>query len=59
MLEPLHCNKISKKSFDFYQDNVVGTFNLLELARKIDNLELFYYFSTDEVFDPLMKMQNF
>ena len=36
----------------FIQDNIVGTFNLLEAARKIDGLELFYYFSTDEVFGP-------
>ena len=36
----------------FVQDNVVGTFNLLEAARKLDSLELFYYFSTDEVFGP-------
>ena len=31
-------------------DNVVGTANILEFARKQDNLERFVYFSTDEVF---------
>lgn len=36
----------------FIQDNVVGTFNILEAARKLESLELFYYFSTDEVFGP-------
>ena len=36
----------------FIQDNIVGTFNLLEAARKVKDLELFYYFSTDEVFGP-------
>jgi len=36
----------------FVQDNIIGTFNLLEAARKLNNLELFYYFSTDEVFGP-------
>ncbi len=36
----------------FIQDNIVGTFNLLEASRNIDSLELFYYFSTDEVFGP-------
>ena len=36
----------------FVQDNIIGTFNLLEAARKLSNLELFYYFSTDEVFGP-------
>ena len=30
----------------------MGTFNLLELSRKLEKLELFYYFSTDEVFGP-------
>lgn len=36
----------------FIQDNIVGTFNLLEAARKLEKLELFFYFSTDEVFGP-------
>ena len=35
----------------FVQDNVVGTCNALNLARKLD-LERFIYFSTDEVFGP-------
>jgi len=43
----------------FIQDNVIGTFNLLEAARKLDNLELFYYFSTDEVFGPSDKDTKF
>ena len=47
-----HVTRSVKNPSIFIQDNVVGTFNLLELARKIDNLELFYYFSTDEVFGP-------
>jgi dTDP-glucose 4,6-dehydratase len=33
-------------------DNVVGTANILDYARKIDGLERFAYFSTDEVFGP-------
>jgi dTDP-glucose 4,6-dehydratase len=33
-------------------DNVVGTCNILEFARKQDNLKRFIYFSTDEVFGP-------
>ncbi len=43
----------------FVQDNVVGTFNLLEAARKLDNLDLFYYFSTDEVFGPSIEVEEF
>jgi dTDP-glucose 4,6-dehydratase len=37
---------------EFVLDNVVGTCNILEFARSIDNLERFVYFSTDEVFGP-------
>jgi dTDP-glucose 4,6-dehydratase len=36
----------------FVQANVVGTVNMLELARKLPNLKQFIYFSTDEVFGP-------
>ncbi|MCB0390436.1 MAG: GDP-mannose 4,6-dehydratase, partial [Bdellovibrionales bacterium] len=36
----------------FVQANVVGTYGALELARKLDSLENFVYFSTDEVFGP-------
>jgi dTDP-glucose 4,6-dehydratase len=35
---------------EFVQDNVTGTVNLLEYAKKIKNLEKFVYFSTDEIF---------
>jgi len=36
----------------FVQDNVVGTTNLLQYARKCVALEQMVYFSTDEVFGP-------
>ena len=36
----------------FVYSNVVGTFNMLEFARKCENLKAFVYFSTDEVFGP-------
>jgi dTDP-glucose 4,6-dehydratase len=36
----------------FVQSNIVGTTNMLELARKLPKMELFMYFSTDEVFGP-------
>lgn len=40
----------------FIQTNIVGTFNLLELAREQQNrLELFHHISTDEVFGSLGK----
>lgn len=37
---------------DFVYSNVVGTFNMLEFARKCPELKGFVYFSTDEVFGP-------
>ena len=36
----------------FVEANVVGTTNMLEIARQLPNLDLFVYFSTDEVFGP-------
>lgn len=39
----------------FVRSNIFGTFNLLEYARKLDSLERFVYFSTDEVFGPAPK----
>ena len=47
-----HVTRSVKNPSEFVQDNVVGTFNLLEAARHLDYLELFYYFSTEEVFGP-------
>ena len=39
---------------DFIHTNIIGTFNLLECARKYrDNLNLFHHISTDEVFGSL------
>ena len=36
----------------FIYSNVVGTYNMLEFARKCKDLKAFVYFSTDEVFGP-------
>ncbi len=36
----------------FVTSNVLGTVNMLQLARKLPNLDLFVFFSTDEVFGP-------
>ena len=42
---------------EFVLDNVVGTCNILNFARTVDNLELFMYFSTDEIFG-LLRMES-
>ena len=38
-----------------FRTNVIGTFNMLEFARKCKNLKAFVYFSTVEVFGPAPK----
>ena len=47
-----HVDRSIDYPMEFILDNVVGTANILEFARKQDNLERFVYFSTDEVFGP-------
>lgn len=47
-----HVDRSIANPIEFVQDNVIGTVNLLEFARKVDNLDDFLYFSTDEVFGP-------
>jgi len=47
-----HVDRSIKFPLDFVMDNVVGTAHILDYARKLDNLERFAYFSTDEVFGP-------
>ena len=40
-------------------DNVVGTAHILDYARKLNKLDMFAYFSTDEVFGPAPKGVNY
>ena len=47
-----HVDRSISHPLEFVMDNVVGTANILDYARKIDGLERFAYFSTDEVFGP-------
>ena len=48
-----HVNRSIKDPLGFVMDNVVGTCNILEFARKkCKRLKMFLYFSTDEVFGP-------
>ena len=47
-----HVDRSITYPLEFVMDNVVGTAHILDYARKIDNLERFAYFSTDEVFGP-------
>ena len=47
-----HVDRSIEDPMSFVLDNVVGTTNLLNYARKLDGLDLFVNFSTDEVFGP-------
>jgi dTDP-glucose 4,6-dehydratase len=47
-----HVDRSIQYPMAFVLDNVVGTTNLLEYARGLDHLDMFAYFSTDEVFGP-------
>ncbi|HEY0901590.1 MAG TPA: GDP-mannose 4,6-dehydratase [Micavibrio sp.] len=48
-----HVDRSITDPMSFVMANVVGTTNMLALARGLPQLELFIYFSTDEVFGPV------
>jgi dTDP-glucose 4,6-dehydratase len=54
-----HVDRSITYPLEFVMDNVVGTAHILDYARKLDNLERFAYFSTDEVFGPAPKGINY
>ena len=47
-----HVDRSITEPLTFVRANVLGTAQLLEWARRQENLETFLYFSTDEVFGP-------
>tara|TARA_B100001250_G_C19804164_1_gene792471 strand:- start:1889 stop:2917 length:1029 start_codon:yes stop_codon:yes gene_type:complete len=54
-----HVDRSIEDPLSFVMDNVVATCNILNFARKNNNLERFIYFSTDEVFGPAPKGINY
>ena len=54
-----HVDRSITHPLEFVMDNVVGTANILDYARKIDGLERFAYFSTDEIFGPAPSGVNY
>ena len=54
-----HVDRSISYPLEFVMDNVVGTAHILDYARKLDHLERFAYFSTDEVFGPAPKGINY
>ena len=47
-----HVDRSISHPLEFVQDNMVGTAHILDYARKLDHLDRFAYFSTDEIFGP-------
>ena len=54
-----HVDRSISYPLEFVMDNVVGTAHILDYARKLDNLDCFAYFGTDEVFGPAPKGINY
>lgn len=54
-----HVDRSIEDPLSFVMDNVVGTCNILNYARTLNNLDNFVYFSTDEVFGPAPKGVNY
>lgn len=54
MAAETHVDKSIAEPFKVITNNVNSTINLLEWARTLKKLEIFFYFSTDEVFGPAL-----
>ena len=54
MAAETHVDNSIKDPKEFLINNIGSTFNMLEWARRLPNLETFFYFSTDEVFGPAL-----
>jgi dTDP-glucose 4,6-dehydratase len=54
MAAETHVDNSIKNPKLFLDNNIQSTLNMLEYARLLPNLKLFFYFSTDEVFGPAL-----
>lgn len=54
MAAETHVDNSIKEPMKVITNNVNSSVNLLEWARTLNNLEIFFYFSTDEVFGPAL-----
>lgn len=54
MAAETHVDNSITEPMKIITNNVNSTVNLLEWARTLNNLEIFFYFSTDEVFGPAL-----
>lgn len=49
-----HVDNSIKYPKKFIKNNIMSTINLLEYSRELKKLEIFFYFSTDEVYGPAL-----
>ena len=54
MAAETHVDNSIKTPVPFVKNNIMSTLFLLEYARKLKNLNTFFYFSTDEVYGPAL-----
>ena len=54
MAAETHVDNSISDPVPFVHNNVMSTVHMLELARKLKHLEIFFYFSTDEVYGPAL-----
>ena len=54
MAADTHVDNSISTPVPFIKNNVMSTVHMLEYARSLKNLEIFFYFSTDEVYGPAL-----
>lgn len=54
MAADTHVDNSISEPVPFVKNNIMSTLNLLEYARSLKSLEIFFYFSTDEVYGPAL-----
>lgn len=54
-----HVDNSIRNASPFIASNIIGTYELLEYARTLPSLEMFLFFSTDEVFGPAPEGVNY
>jgi dTDP-glucose 4,6-dehydratase len=59
MAAETHVDNSIANPVEFIHNNVMSTVHLLEFARKTNNLQVFFYFSTDEVYGPALNDKLF
>jgi dTDP-glucose 4,6-dehydratase len=59
MAAETHVDNSISDPVNFIHNNIMSSVHLLEFARKCTNLQLFFYFSTDEVYGPALNDKLF